>query len=74
MKIICKALALRLIPVMKQLVHKDQCVFIPTHSTAMNIRRLMHVLHAVEDREEELALVSIDIAKAFDTAHSIDSG
>ena len=38
----------------------------------MNIRRLTHVMHTVENREEELALVSIDISKAFNTVDWLD--
>ena len=66
-KILCKVLATRIRPAMKHINHEDQCGFIPDRNTTMNLRRLAHVMREVEDREEEMALVSIGIAKVFDT-------
>ncbi|KAJ1114593.1 hypothetical protein NDU88_002828 [Pleurodeles waltl] len=45
---------------------QDKCALIPCHSTGVNLPRLAHVLHEVEDHREELALVSLDLEKAFD--------
>ncbi|KAJ1112662.1 hypothetical protein NDU88_000923 [Pleurodeles waltl] len=63
LKFLCKILATRLGPEVTRLIHPDQCRFIPGRNKTMNIRRLMHVLHGAEDREDDLALVSVDIVR-----------
>ena len=66
-KILCKILAKRVRTVIQELIHEDQCGFIPNRNTTMNLRRLSHVIHETEDSLEDQAIVSIDITKAFDT-------
>ncbi|KAJ1217008.1 hypothetical protein NDU88_004605 [Pleurodeles waltl] len=56
-KILRKILTTRPDPEVTRLVQPEQCGFIPGRNMTMNIRRLIHVLHEVEDREDELALV-----------------
>lgn len=72
--ILCKVLAKRLDPHMGYLAHEDQCGFIPDRSTSMNIRRQAHVLQETQTAPEEMALVSIDLEKAFDTGLGIPAG
>lgn len=49
-----------------ELVQADQCGFMPVRSTTFNLRRLTHILHETVDGDCELALVSLDLEKAFD--------
>ena len=52
--------------VIKQVIHEDQCEFISDRNTTMNLRRLAHVMHEMKDSDKPMAVVSVDIAEAFD--------
>ena len=56
-KILCKVLAVRLRAVIRQVIHEDQCEFIPNRNTTMNLRRLAHVMHETENSREDLAVM-----------------
>ncbi|KAJ1190650.1 hypothetical protein NDU88_007388 [Pleurodeles waltl] len=66
-KVLCRLLVSRLQMVVRGLVHEDQCRFMPARSQAHNLRHLAHILHKTTDREQDLALVSIDKEIAFNT-------
>ncbi|XP_069507981.1 aquaporin-10 isoform X1 [Ambystoma mexicanum] len=57
---------MRLLPHMPQLVHPDQCGFIPTRSTALNLRRLVGIMAQIKPEAQAVA-VSLDAEKAFDS-------
>ena len=43
-KILSKIIAERILPIMQNLIHSDQCKFIPQRNTSMSIRRLIMVM------------------------------
>ena len=66
-KVLAKILASRLRRVVTNLVMEDQCGLMPGRGTHMNLRRLSHVMHSVQDSETAMAVAALDIEKAFDT-------
>lgn len=64
-KLLAQFLATRLSKVIGRLIHKDQSGFIPTRSTADNIRRLFINLQIPVDDPGGRAILSLDAAKAF---------
>lgn len=67
LKLTSHVLANRLLPYFPQLIHEDQSGFIPRRNTLRNIRRLAHVLQALESSKEEWTLAFLDIEQAFDS-------
>ncbi len=65
-KLFPKVLALRLEPLMGQLVNPDQTGFIKSRLSLDNIRRLLHVIDATADFRAPCAILSLDAEKAFD--------
>lgn len=66
-KLLARVLATRLAQVIHKLVHRDQSGFIPTRSTAQNIRRLFLNLQLPVDNTGNRAIFSLDAAKAFNS-------
>lgn len=65
-KILAKALASRLQPLLTTLVHPDQSGFMPGRNTAMNLRRLHGVMARIPTIQEEAVILSLDASMAFD--------
>lgn len=66
-KILAKVLATRLNKCISTLIHPDQSGFIQNRSTSKNIRRTYLNLQTPVENEGSRAVLSLDIAKAFDT-------
>lgn len=66
-KLLARVLATRLAKVIHKVVHRDQSGFIPSRSTALNIRRLFLNLQIPVDNPGKRAILSLDAAKAFDS-------
>lgn len=67
LKILTKILATRLAQVIQTVVNIDQTGFMPGKSTDTNLRRLFTHLQLPPNNSESRIVVSIDIAKAFDS-------
>lgn len=66
-KILAKVLVTRLLRVISRMVHPDQSGFMPARNTSLNLRRLHGVLARVPTIREDVVVVSLDAASAFDT-------
>lgn len=66
-KLLARVLASRLAKVVHKPVHRDQLGFIPTRSTAQNLRRLFLNLQIPMNNPGNQAIFSLDAAKDFDT-------
>lgn len=65
--ILARVLATRLNRHIQGLIHQNQCGFIPTKSTATNLRRLYLNMQLPSDNPGSRAILSLDAAKAFDS-------
>lgn len=66
-KILAKALAIRMNKVISSIIHSDQSGFMPQKSTAINLRRLFLNIQSQADNRGDRALLSLDAHKAFDS-------
>lgn len=66
-KILAKIMALRLNPIIGELIHKDQAGFIPRRQASDNIRRVILLQHLARSHHIPMHLLPLDIRKAFDT-------
>lgn len=66
-KILAKALAIRVNGVIASIVHDDQAGFTPNKSTAVNLRRLFLNIQSQANNMGNRALLSLDATKAFDS-------
>ena len=66
-KIFAKLLATRIKPVLKYLIGKQQSGYMEGRFIGINVRRLMDLLHYVENEQIEALLISVDFSKCFDT-------
>lgn len=66
-KILAKIMATRLKKYVLELVHPDQSGFIPNRSTSINIRRAYLNLQSPAGTRSSRAVLTLDIAKAFDS-------
>lgn len=66
-KILAKALALRVNRIIESIIHPDQAGFMPHKSTATNLRRLFLNMQLQPDNKGSRALLSLDANKAFDS-------
>ena len=68
-KLVTKVLSLRLKEIIPKIVHTDQTGFVTNRflgSNVLDIQTLLHILDRLEQRQE-IATLSLDIQKAFDT-------
>ncbi|XP_020253777.1 uncharacterized protein LOC109830826 [Asparagus officinalis] len=66
-KIFTKALAIRLAPIMQDLIAPSQSAFQKGRSTLDSILIANEMIHFCSKRKKEVAMVKIDFAKAFDS-------
>ena len=69
MKILSRALAVRLQSVIDSIINKDQSAFIKGHNIGENILDVYSLIAAAEDNDESDILVFLDIEKAYDTVN-----
>lgn len=66
-KLLARVLVTLLALVIQKLIHRDQSGFIPSRSTALNIRRLFLNMQIPVDKPSNRAVLSLNAAKAFDS-------
>lgn len=66
-KLLARVLASRLAKCIQTVIHRDQSCFIPSRSTAQNLRRLFLNLQLPTDNQGNRAILSLDSAKALDS-------
>lgn len=66
LKIITKALAIRLETVISTLIHPDQTGFIKKRHGSDNVRRLFNIINLSQQTQIKTIIVSLDAEKAFD--------
>ena len=66
-KILAKALAMRVNKVILSIIHPDQAGFMPRSSTATNLRHLYLNMQTPSESAGRRALLSLDANKAFDS-------
>ena len=69
LKTASKALALRIKPVLKNLICDDQTAYIKDRYIGESIRLVQDIIEYVDREEEEAILFSTDIEKAFDSVN-----
>ena len=69
LKIASKALALRIKPVLKNVICHDQTAYIKDRYIGESIRLVQDIIEYVDREEEEAILFSTDIEKAFDSVN-----
>ena len=65
-KIIEKAIANKMIPALETIIHKDQRGFMENRRISVNIRKMLDIMHQVEEDDLEAVIVSMDFVKCFD--------
>lgn len=65
-KILTKALAQRLDPIIPTVINEDQTGFIPGRQSFFNVRRLFNVMLSQHSTVQPEAILSLDAEKAFD--------
>ena len=65
-KIIEKVIAMRMMPLLHELIAKDQRGFLPGRSIYVNIRKLLDLIEFLENENEEGLVLSCDYQKCFD--------
>ena len=69
LKIASKALALRIKPVLKNVICHDQTAYIKDRYIGESIRLVQDIIEYVDREEEEAILFSTDIEQAFDSVN-----
>ena len=64
-KIIEKAIANRMVPALQEVIHNDQKGFLPERRISANIRKVIDVMMAAQEHEEQWCLLSCDFLKCF---------
>ena len=65
-KIIEKAIANKMIPALEHIIHKDQRGFMKERRISVNIRKMLDIIHQVEQEDIEAVIMSLDFVKCFD--------
>ena len=68
-KIVCKLLAIRLGPELKNLISSNQSAFVKTRSIQDNFLYVKNVIKEAHGKKKPLLFLKLDIAKAFDSVH-----
>ena len=65
-KIIEKAIALKMEPALKHIIHKDQRGFMKDRRISVNIRKMLDIIHYAKTEDIEAVILSLDFVKCFD--------
>ena len=65
-KIIEKAIANKMVPALQSIIHKDQRGFMKERRISVNIRKMLDIIHQVEQEDLEAVVLSLDFVKCFD--------
>ena len=65
-KIIEKAIANKMIPALKEIIHTDQRGFMKDRRISVNIRKMLDIIHEAEKKDLEAVVLSLDFVKCFD--------
>ena len=65
-KIIEKAIANKMIPALKHIIHSDQRGFMKERRISVNIRKMLDIIHLAEKEDLEAVVLSLDFVKCFD--------
>ncbi|KAM8945786.1 angiotensin-converting enzyme [Pelodytes ibericus] len=65
-KLLAKLLAMRLQPLIPQLIHPDQVGFVPGREAKENTVRALNAIHVAQKKGHKMLLLSTDAEKAFD--------
>lgn len=68
-KLHAKLIANRLSSILPKLINYDQVGFVMGHQTTDATRRMLNLLHLVEENKEPSLLLTLDAEKAFDGVH-----
>ena len=65
-KIIEKAVANKMTPALKHIIHSDQRGFMKDRRISVNIRKMLDIIEQVEKEDLEAVILSLDFVKCFD--------
>ena len=65
-KIIEKAIANKMLPALKHIIHTDQRGFMKDRRISVNIRKMLDIIHAADMEDLEAVILSLDFVKCFD--------
>ena len=65
-KIIEKAIANKMLPALKKIIHEDQRGFMKGRRISVNIRKFLDIMHQAEKEDLEAVVLSLDFVKCFD--------
>ena len=65
-KLIEKAIANKMTPALKHIIHQDQRGFMKERRISVNIRKFLDIMHHVETQDLEAVVLSLDFVKCFD--------
>ena len=65
-KIIEKAIANKMIPALKHIIHTDQRGFMKDRRISVNIRKMLDIIHMAKQEDIEGVVLSLDFVKCFD--------
>ena len=65
-KIIEKSIANKMIPSLKEIIHRDQRGFMKDRRISVNIRKMLDIIHCAEMEDLEAVVMSLDFVKCFD--------
>ena len=65
-KIIEKAVALKMVPALKHIIHPDQRGFMKERRISVNIRKILDIMQYAAETDLEAVVLSLDFVKCFD--------
>ena len=65
-KIIEKAIAQKMLPALRHIIHSDQRGFMKDRRISVNIRKVLDIIHQAEKDDLEAVILSLDFVKCFD--------
>ena len=65
-KLIEKAVANKMIPALKTIIHTDQRGFMKNRRISVNIRKMLDIIHQAAKEDLEAVVLSLDFVKCFD--------